>query len=141
MGSRKQVPDPPDYRVRFSGLQSLVPTEIKNLRICQLLTPVMSLSHWDRRRILWNLPTLQLDVVPTGEKYLAEEVLHRDTTTPMCVPASTETPEVPSGQAQLAIEYQTDNILYQADMGLYDGLVGITLSNEGNLFNKTLFFE
>ncbi|GBO12364.1 hypothetical protein AVEN_214043-1 [Araneus ventricosus] len=48
----------------------------------------------------------------------------------MCVPASTETPEVPSGQAQLAIEHQTDNILYQADMGLYDGLVGIMLSNE-----------
>ncbi|GBM86549.1 hypothetical protein AVEN_204527-1 [Araneus ventricosus] len=48
----------------------------------------------------------------------------------MCVPASTETPEVPSGQAQLSIEHQTDNILYQADMGLYDGLVGIVLSNE-----------
>ncbi|GBM69873.1 hypothetical protein AVEN_154510-1 [Araneus ventricosus] len=58
----------------------------------------------------------------------------------ICVPASTETPEVPSGQAQLAVEHQTDNILCQADMGLYDGLVGIMLSNEGNLFNKTLIF-
>ncbi|GBM12965.1 hypothetical protein AVEN_164015-1 [Araneus ventricosus] len=48
----------------------------------------------------------------------------------MYVPASTETPEVPSGHAQLSIEHQTDNILYQADMGLYDGLVGIMLSNE-----------
>ncbi|GBN31675.1 hypothetical protein AVEN_24110-1 [Araneus ventricosus] len=48
----------------------------------------------------------------------------------MCVPASTETPQVLSGQAQLAIEHQTDNILYQADMGLYDVLVGIMLSNE-----------
>ncbi|GBL92014.1 hypothetical protein AVEN_102572-1 [Araneus ventricosus] len=48
----------------------------------------------------------------------------------VCASASTETPEVPSGQAQLAIEHQTDNILYQADMGLYDVLVGIKLSNE-----------
>ncbi|GBO01870.1 hypothetical protein AVEN_114676-1, partial [Araneus ventricosus] len=48
----------------------------------------------------------------------------------MCMLASTETPEVPSGQAQLAIEHQTDNILYQAYMGLHDGLVGIMLSNE-----------
>ncbi|GBN44214.1 hypothetical protein AVEN_85979-1 [Araneus ventricosus] len=47
----------------------------------------------------------------------------------VCVPASTETPEDPSGQAQLAIEHETDNILYQADMGLCDGLVGIMLSN------------
>ncbi|GBM08487.1 hypothetical protein AVEN_267741-1 [Araneus ventricosus] len=48
----------------------------------------------------------------------------------MCMLASTKTPEVPSGQEQLAIEHQTDNILYQTDMGLYDGLVGIMLSNE-----------
>ncbi|GBL93108.1 hypothetical protein AVEN_216461-1 [Araneus ventricosus] len=84
------------------------------------------------KRILWNLPTLQLDVVRTEEKYLVEEVLHMDATTPecVCVPASTETPEIPSKQAQLAIEHETDKILYQADMGLYDGLVGIMLSDE-----------
>ncbi|GBN44727.1 hypothetical protein AVEN_113116-1 [Araneus ventricosus] len=70
--------------------------DLKKVFVCSIVDiKITKQKTFNVRWILWNFPTLQLDVVPTKEKYLVEEVLHMDygynNSRAMCMPASTKT--------------------------------------------------
>ncbi|GBO07848.1 hypothetical protein AVEN_90104-1, partial [Araneus ventricosus] len=110
--------------------------------------------------ILWNLPTLCSRAVgcsPNRRKVSVRRGAAYDTTTPeqcnVCVclhlqkllkspPQKERDTKILKKRKSLfflkkrpinwtsTIDHEKNNILYQEDMGLYDGLVGIMLSNE-----------